>query len=421
MSALSTTGPAVGGEGARGAGPEPTAPGRNAVFIGAARYRRHSYGANHPLGIPRVSLTLDLIRSYGALTEAEYRVSRQARVQELRWFHDPDYLAALQRCEAMGKVRDPYRQRHNIGNLENPYFPGLFTVPATATGGSIQGAEEVLAGHIAFNPAGGMHHARPDQARGFCFLNDPALGVMRLRREGLRVLYLDIDAHHGDGVELAFADEPGVVTCSLHMDTGYAYPFEGGALTDQGRHGNAVNLPLPRETHDAEYLAAFDRLWPAVLEAVRPDAVVLQAGTDMLRPDPLGKFRISTQCFLAVVDRVLADTPRHRDGTPRLLVLGGGGYHPLALARCWTGVWAALSGRNLPEAIPPEGEALLRAVDWDQDEDEDYFEGLFGSRLDPLYEGEVRPAIHRSVDALLDRHPLFADGSARPQTHSNTP
>ena len=383
------------------------APTRPARLIAAARYRRHSYGANHPLGIPRVSLTLDLIRSYGALQPEEELAGRKATVRELEWFHTRDYVAAMQRAEALGKVLDRYRKRHNIGNLENPYFPGFFTTPAVATGSSVQGAEQVLAGRIAFNPAGGMHHARPDQARGFCFFNDPVLGILRLRQEGWRVLYLDIDAHHGDGVEAAFCDDPEVLTLSLHMDTGYAYPFDGGRIEDWGVHGNALNVPLPRGTNDSEYLLAFEHVWPRALDAFRPDAVVLQAGTDILRPDPLGKFAISTQLFLEVVRRVVDTAPCHATGTPRLLVVGGGGYHPLALARCWTGVWAILSGRELPSAIPDPGQALLRAVDWDQDEDEDYFARLFTSRLDEDRSGPVRTEIEALLQRLDREHPLF--------------
>ncbi|ACL73242.1 histone deacetylase superfamily [Thioalkalivibrio sulfidiphilus HL-EbGr7] len=390
--------------------PSRTEPTRKALLIGASRYRRHSYGDNHPLGIPRVSLTLDLIRAYGALTEEEFQVSRKATPAELEWFHTREYVSAMQRCEALGKVYDRYRQRHNIGNFENPYFPGFFATPATATYGSIQGAERVLEGFMAFNPAGGMHHAAPDAAQGFCFFNDPVLGILRLRREGLRVLYLDIDAHHGDGVEAAFRSDDQVMTCSLHMDTSYAYPFKGGGIEDTGPLNNAVNMPLPKGMNDDEYRHVFGRLWPAVLEAFRPEVIVLQAGTDILGPDPLGKFHISTQLFLEVVERVINDAPRHSDGTPRLLVVGGGGYHPLMLARCWAGVWGLLSGRELPEAIPPEGEALLRAVDWDQDEEEDYFEDLFTSRLDRLVEGEVRREVRERVDALLSAHPALVRG-----------
>ena len=395
--------------------PEHT-PARRAVLIGPARRRPHGYVRNHPLfGIPRVSLAIDLIESYGALLPREYLNARRATPAELLGFHTRDYVSAMQRCEALEKVSEDDRRRHNIGNYENPYFPGFFTVPATATGGSIQGAEQVLAGNVAFSPAGGMHHGMPDQARGFCYFNDPALAVMRLRREGLRVLYLDIDAHHGDGVEYAFRADPGVVTLSLHMDTAYAYPFQGGGRESCGTLGNAVNFPLPTAVNDTEYRHAFTRLWSAVLEAFHPEAVVLQAGTDMLRPDPLGKFNISTQMFLEVVQRVVDEGPAHADGTPRLLVLGGGGYHPLALARCWAGVWGILSGRRLPVEIPAAGQALLRAVDWDQDEDAEYFQNLFLRRLDEAQEGAIRPEIDAAVAGLLERHPLFAFSALIPR------
>lgn len=377
----------------------------DAVFIGAAQYRRHSYGANHPLSIPRVSLTFDLINAYGAMTPAEYLVGRVATRRELAGFHTEDYISALQRCEALGGVREPYRARHNIGNLENPWFPNFFRTPALATGSSIQGAEEVLRGRRAFSPAGGMHHAMPDRAQGFCFFNDPVLAILRLRAEGKRVLYVDIDAHHGDGVEYAFQDDPNVFTFSLHMDTSYAYPFKGGAISDQGgaRGERAcLNVPLPRGTHDAEYRLVFQILWPRVLRQFRPDAVVLQAGTDALHPDPLGKFRLSTQLFLEVV-RHVAET------SPALLVLGGGGYHPLALARCWTGVWALLSGRDLPFELPDAGRDLLRSVDWDQDEDEAYFAQLFESRVDQTIDEVVRPEIHGLLKTIRVQHPLMND------------
>lgn len=402
-----------------------------AVLIAAARYRRHSYGNNHPLDIPRVSLTLDLIRSYGALNEAEYLESRRALPAELEWFHTRDYVSAMQRCEALGKVTDRYRQRHNIGNLENPYFQDFFATPATATGGSIQGAEQLLAGRVAFSPAGGMHHAMPDRAQGFCFFNDAALAVMRLRRAGLRVLYVDIDAHHGDGVEHALREDPEAFTLSLHMDTEKAYPFAGGRIEDVGG-GNAVNLPLPPGTHDDEYRHAFARVWPAVMDAVRPDAVVLQAGTDPIMPDPLGKFRLSTQVFLDVVAQIRDDAPRHADGTPRLLVIGGGGYHPLVLARCWTGLWALLSGRTLPAEIPPDGQALLAEVRWgaedpDDDDEEEQVERfgtpyheLLSSRFDRPQHGPLRAEVVQRVDRLLDGHPLFRQAASRPAAVAST-
>ncbi|MGM0553983.1 MAG: acetoin utilization protein AcuC [Pseudomonadota bacterium] len=380
---------------------------RHATLLHAPRYRGHSYGDNHPLGIPRVSLTIDLIEAYDAITPAEMAVTRRAQPAELEWFHTREYVSAMQRAEALGKVFQRYRDRHNIGNFENPFFAGFFATPATATFGSIQGAEVVLGGRMAFNPAGGMHHAAPDQARGFCYFNDPVLAILRLRQAGQRVLYLDIDAHHGDGVEAAFIDDPDVLTVSLHMDTEYGYPFEGGRIKDTGPLGNAVNVPLPKETNDTEFRAAFTRVWDAVRDRWQPDVIVVQAGTDALLPDPLGKFGISTQCFLACIDDVIETSPRHADGTPKLLVLGGGGYHPLALARCWAGVWALLTGRDLPVEIPAAGQALLREVDWDMDEEEDWYDNLFVCRLDADRSGPVRPELTHRLERLFATHPLL--------------
>lgn len=374
-------------------------PGRPAIFVGAARYRRNSYGKNHPLAIPRVSLTLDLINSYGAMGPAEYRLGRPASHVELWGFHTRDYIQAFEKAQFRGRVTDEDRRRYQLGTLENPYFPGFFDTPNLATGSSIQAAELVLQGQTAFSPAGGMHHAAAHQARGFCYLNDPVLAIQRLRRAGLRVLYWDMDAHHGDGVEAAFVADAGVQTVSLHMDTAYAYPFQGGGLMDQA--GGALNLPLPPEVNDSEYRQVFTALWPQVLEAFAPDVVVLQAGTDILAPDPLSKFRVSNVLFWEIVQRIV-------DESPRLLVLGGGGYHPIALARCWTGLWGILSGRQLAQELPESGRTLLEQVDWELDDEDapDYARQF--RRLDDLpLEGPVRGEILDAVQLLLQQHPLF--------------
>lgn len=251
-------------------------PTRKATLInGLARGR--SYRGSHPLAIPRTALAFELIEAYGAVTAAELLTARAATVEEAEWFHSSDYIAALRRAEADGGLRDEDRARFNLGNAENPYFEQLYTIPATATGGSIAAAEEVINGRVAFNPAGGMHHARPASAQGFCYLNDPVLAVMRLRKHGWRVLYVDIDAHHGDGIEAAFADDPEVLTLSLHMDTAYAYPFMGGRFEDCGSEpgGHAtLNVPLPQGMHDAEYLHVFDAVLPS---PVRPQLRELAA------------------------------------------------------------------------------------------------------------------------------------------------
>lgn len=386
-------------------------PGRPARFIGSERYRRRAYAANHPLAIPRVALARDLIEAYGAITPGETVPARKAADFELEWFHERRYVAAIKRAEQLGRVRQEHREAFALGTLENPYFDHFFTTPATAAGASIQAAEEVLAGRVAFNPAGGMHHARPGRAQGFCYFNDPALAVLRLRRAGWRVLYVDIDAHHCDGVEEAFRDDPETLTLSLHMDTAYAYPGRGGRLEDVGSAAGGhttVNVPLPRALTDAEYRLVFDAVWPAALARFRPDAIVLQAGTDMLAGDPLGKWRCTTQTFLAACARIVESAPRHADGTPRVLATGGGGYHPLLVARAWAGLWGILSGRTLPEALPAAGADLLRGVDWDHDEDDAALRlALLAARVEPATTETVRDEV-RALAARAQAHPLLA-------------
>jgi len=374
-----------------------------ARLINAVTRRQRPYRKNHPLAIPRTALAIDLIRAYEAVDEQELLPGRMAEVHELAWFHTHDYLGALRAAEERGSVQASDRERYQLGTVENPYFDQLFSIPARAAGGSIQAAEEVIAGRVAFNPAGGMHHARPGAARGFCYFNDPVLAILRLRRAGWRVLYLDIDAHHGDGVEEAFRDDPDVLTISLHMDTTYAYPYRGGALGDEGGAAGrytTINVPLPQGTHDAEYRLLFDTLWFRALERFQPDAVVMQAGTDLLARDPLGKLAISTECFLEIARTVLQSGPRHPDGTPRLAVTGGGGYHPLLIARAWTGLWALLSGRELPAVIPAAGTHALRESGWRADDDAPHFDHLFAARLDFPEAKPVRSEIRDLAEAL---------------------
>jgi acetoin utilization protein AcuC len=388
---------------------DPIPPGRRAAFIASPQFRRPSYGTNHPLAIPRVALTLDLVGACGAIGPGELVAARKAADFELEWFHSREYVAAIRMAETLGRVRTAWRARFGLGTLENPFFPQFFTTPATATGASVQAAEQVLAGRVAFNPAGGMHHARPGRAQGFCYFNDPALAVIRLRRAGLRVAYVDLDAHHADAVEAAFAADPDVLTLSLHMDTGYAYPNAGGRFEDCGAAAaghTTINVPLPPGVNDAEYRLVFDAVWGPALERFRPDAVVLQAGADALALDPLGKFALTTQGFLAIARTIVETSPRHADGTPRLLATGGGGYHPIAVARAWTGLWAVLSGRALAAAIPAAGVEVLRGVPWGE-EDGDEPERLRAFLTDEPEDGPVREEV-RALARRIPAHPFLS-------------
>jgi len=192
---------------------------RRAAFVGHDIYRRPAYGKLHPLAIPRVETVVDLCHALGWLGAGEYRVSPAASEDELAAFHDPAYIAALREASANGRVDAATRERHGIGTMENPLFPGVFERASTSVGGSIHAARLALEGFVAFHPAGGTHHGRSSRASGFCFFNDPVFALLTILGEGLeRVCYVDLDAHHCDAVQDAFAADARVRIASIHEE-----------------------------------------------------------------------------------------------------------------------------------------------------------------------------------------------------------
>ena len=324
------------------------------VFIGSEIYRGSSYGPWHPLRIPRVSTVMDLSRALGWLPDTAYLKSPRARPAALTAFHTPAYIAALIAAEQSQSVTPEVKARHGLGTTANPVFPEMFRRPATAAGGAILGGELVARGGVVFSPGGGTHHGMPDRANGFCYLNDPVLAILSLRRHGARrVAYVDIDAHHPDGVEPAFLADPDVVMISVHEENRWP---RTGALEDRGI-GNVFNLPVPRGFHDDDMALAVDRVILPAVAAFRPDAVVLQCGADAVTEDPLSRL-----CLSNAPHRALALALR--DLCPRLLVLGGGGYNPWSAGRLWTALWGALAGQEIPDRLPPGAEAVLRGLTW---------------------------------------------------------
>lgn len=324
------------------------------VFIGSAIYRGSVYGARHPLSIQRVPAVMDLARALGWMPPDVYRTSPRAKPVALTRFHTPAYIAALQAAEAAQAVSDALRDRHGLGTLSNPVFAEMFRRPATAAGGGLLAAELVAKGGVVYNPGGGQHHGMPDRAAGFCYLNEPVLTILRLLAMGVgRVAYVDIDAHHCDGVEPAFAGSDRVRMISVHEAK--RWPFTG-ALEDRAG-GAAFNLPVARGFNDSEFALVLDQLILPAVETFRPDAIYLQCGADALLEDPLARLALSNRCHVAAV-RAL------RPLSPRLIVSGGGGYNPWSVARCWTAVWGEIAGVDAPDRLPPEAEILMRGLDW---------------------------------------------------------
>ncbi len=366
------------------------------IYIGSEIYRYSTYGPTHPLAVPRVSTCTDLIRAMGWLDEAQFATAPMASVAEITRFHDPGYVAALQRAERDQAVSQADRDRYRIGIDGNPVYPEIFSRPATSAGGVMLAVGLTLGGGVVHCPGGGTHHGRPDRASGFCYLNDPVLGLLRWLDAGLeRIVYLDIDAHHGDGVQDAFADDGRVLTISIHE----AGRWPGTGLADDRAGGAARNIPVPRGFHDAEMRWLMQHAVLPLIGAHRPQAIMLQAGADSLDEDPLARLSLSNNAYREVAEAV-------RGAAPRLVVVGGGGYNPYATGRCWAGIWASLNGIAIPDRANPAAEAVLRALTYNRAAGRRPPEHWFTTLRDAPREAMVRDEIKRLADqARMERLP----------------
>src|SRR5579875_3859465 len=222
----------------------------------------------------------------GWLPEDVFVAAPMASVAAVTRFHDPDYVAALARAEATQSVSDEDRARFRIGAEGNPVYREIYRRPMTSAGGMMLAARLTAAGGIVHCPGGGTHHGRPARASGFCYLNDPVLGLLTWLDAGLdNIVYFDIDAHHGDGVQDAFHDDDRVLTISLHEAD--RWPFSGAAEDRAG--GAASNFPLPRGCNDSEFRWVMQHAVLPLIAARRPQAIMLQAGADALEEDPLSR------------------------------------------------------------------------------------------------------------------------------------
>lgn len=365
------------------------------LFLGSDIYRGSSYGGRHPLRIPRVPVATDLARALGWLPPQRYRASPRAKPAALALWHRPDYLAALARAETQGQATEEMRRHYGLGTLSNPVFPEVFRRPATGAGGTMWAADWLATrpAGVVHVPGGGTHHGLPARASGFCYLNDVVLGITVLLRAGLtRIAYVDLDAHHCDGVELAFAGDPRVRMISIHEEG--RWPFSG-ALTDTAG-GSGFFLPVPAGYNDTEARALLDGLiLPRVAEH-RPEALVLQCGADSLTEDPLSRLSLSNRAYLAALAAL-------RPLCPRLLVLGGGGYNPWTVGRLWAAIWGQLSGQEMPDRLPDEAQAVLAALHWHGGGRPLPGKDLTETLLDAPREGPVRPEIRDRLAVLAWR------------------
>ena len=314
----------------------------------------YDFGPGHPLAPVRIELTIELARAFGLFAEAGVTVERPvpATDAELELVHDPRYIAAVRR--AGSAQPDSSLLSFGLGTPDDPVFPGMHDASALVTGATLAAARAVWTGGAEHGAsiAGGLHHAMRGNASGFCVYNDPAIAIAWLLAAGAeRIAYVDIDVHHGDGVQAAFYDDPRVLTISLHESPATLFPGTGwpSETGGPGATGSAVNVALPAGTRDAGWLRAFHAVVPPLLRAFRPTILVSQHGCDTHWLDPLANLELSIDAQRAAHAAIHELAHQVADGN--WLLTGGGGYELLQVVpRTWTHLLAEAAGRPIDPA-----------------------------------------------------------------------
>ena len=325
---------------------------RQAAFVYHDALSRHVLSADHPLKAIRLRYTYELLEAYKAFDSDNSSLvePRPATEEEVRNFHQEEYVEAVKSFSRGERELDT--ARFNMSSTgDNPIYDGMYDAAALSAGASLVAGEIVgdMRGDVAFNISGGLHHAASGYASGFCVFNDPVIAINYLLGKGFRVAYVDIDAHHGDGVQNAFYDNDMVITISLHESGKFLFPGTGHVHETGAGAGNgfSVNLPLYPYTGDDTYLWAFREVVPPLVKAFKPDVLFTQLGIDSYCNDHLAHLLLTTRGF--------SETVREfgRWGLP-WVATGGGGYDLGAVARCWTLAYGIMAGRDWPDEIPPD-------------------------------------------------------------------
>ena len=315
----------------------------------------YDFGPGHPLAPVRVELTVALARAFGVLTRPQVSVAapRPATDAELELVHDPGYIAAVRRAGESPRP-DPSLLRFGLGTQDDPVFPGMHEASALVAGATLAAARAMWSGSAqhAANIAGGLHHAMAGHASGFCVYNDPAIAIAWLLGQGAeRIAYVDIDVHHGDGVQAAFYNDPRVLTISLHEHPATLFPGTGRPSESggPGAEGSAVNVALPPGTRDAGWLRAFHAIVPPLLRSFRPQLLVSQHGCDTHWLDPLANLELTIDGQRAAHAAIHRLAHEMADG--RWLLTGGGGYELVQVVpRTWTHLLAEAAGEPIDPA-----------------------------------------------------------------------
>jgi len=313
------------------------------VFVYSDELAWFDFGADHYFKPERAAKTYELCNRYGVMNHEWMKLLNPERADEslLTLFHENEYIRLLEKA-SKGSEFSLDMLEHGIGTPDNPILPGIFDWSLKVTGGTVAAINRVLKGEAlcAFNPLGGFHHARKGSAEGFCYINDIVIAIKDALRKfpGIKIAYIDIDAHHGNGVQDAFYNDPRVFFFCMHETGKNLYPWSGNEndLGEGDGMGYTINIPLEPGTDDEVFSYAFNEIIPPMLRNFSPDLIVAELGADMLISDPLTHLKLTNNGYLRAVKKII-------EICPRILALGGGGYDLFRTARCWTLAWAALN------------------------------------------------------------------------------
>ena len=323
----------------------------NSVFVYSSEFDTYSLGENHPFKPYKATMVHELCYRYGLFDEPWIKVlePEPAGEEAMLEYHSKEYVEALK--DANSGSFDFTMLEYGLGTGDNPVFKGVYDFSLLVLGATLLGAERIAEGHAdtVFSPVGGLHHAGYDHAEGFCYVNDIVIAIQRLLKQGFRkILYIDIDAHHGNGVQDAFYDRDDVLFISFHQSGETLYPWSGfeNEMGIGKGIGYTVNMPLPEYTDDEAYVSTFKDIYTPLARSFRPDCVVAQIGLDTLKRDPLTNLRLTNNGYCRVIEEI-------RESCSRVLALGGVGYSVPDVVRGWTLAWAMLN--KLKPHDPYEG------------------------------------------------------------------
>jgi len=328
------------------------------AYVYSDDFLKYDFGPSHPLTPIRLKLTYELSRAKGLIDDQNITVlpPRVATEEEVRLFHTEEYISLVKQLSKSG---------HGLLDLgDTPAFKGVYEASAMTVGATLDAVDAVMNGRAdhGMNISGGLHHAHEDRASGFCVFNDPAVAIAYLKKKHHleRIMYFDMDAHHGDGVMYGFYADAGVLDVDLHEDGRYLFPGTGFTFEtgEKGAEGLKINIPVLPGTGDDPYLLAFKEVAPALVRAYKPEFIIVQCGADSHADDMLAHLRLTTRTYEEIITTL--HRLAHEVASGRIVAVGGGGYNPANVARCWTLVAASLLEAHPTNDVPDEWRNSLR-------------------------------------------------------------